>query len=401
LAVKKKILIRIGSLRHGGAEKVLVTFLKNLPENKYEIDLLLNLYFGKYLAEIPDWINVLYLNKGEMITTNRIQDIPQKAFRVVYQKLLKTFPKLLYKYILKNKKYDIEFAANHGFRDEILNSPLRNSKKVVWIHNDLRKTEFHNYTDSEIRKFFDFDKILVISNQIQTDFENLAKTENERNRIARIYNPIDTKEILQKSKQFDKFTMTSAEECHPELVEVRHPELVEGPTFISIGTVFPQKGFDRLLKAHKKLIDEGFKHRILILGDGYDFENIRKLKSELKVDETAEMLGFTENPYPYLKQADFFILPSRYEGFPTVLTEALILNKPIIATDVSGVRELLDDGNLGLIVENSEEGIYEGMKKILTNPELAQMYQNKITKFVFPFSLENSVKRIEEILDNL
>ena len=102
--MKKKILIRIGSLRHGGAEKVLVTFLKNLPKDQYEIDLLLNLYSGKYLAEVPDWINVLYLNKGEMITTNRIQDIPKKAYRVLYQKLLKIFPKILYSTILKNKK---------------------------------------------------------------------------------------------------------------------------------------------------------------------------------------------------------------------------------------------------------------------------------------------------------
>ena len=91
--LKKKILIRIGSLRHGGAEKVLATFLKNLPKDKYEIDLLLNLYSGKYLSEIPDWVNIIYLNKGEMITTNRLQDIPRKAFRVLYQWIMKRFPK--------------------------------------------------------------------------------------------------------------------------------------------------------------------------------------------------------------------------------------------------------------------------------------------------------------------
>ncbi|SUX46947.1 Uncharacterised protein [Chryseobacterium indoltheticum] len=90
--MKKKILIRIGSLRHGGAEKVLVTFLKNLPQDKYEIDLLLNLYSGKYLSEVPNWINIIYLNKGEMITTNRIKDIPKKAARVIYQNLLKKTP---------------------------------------------------------------------------------------------------------------------------------------------------------------------------------------------------------------------------------------------------------------------------------------------------------------------
>jgi hypothetical protein len=163
---KKKILIRIGSLRHGGAEKVLVTFLKNLPKDKYEIDLLLNLYSGKYLSEVPDWINVRYLNKGEMITTNRIQDIPKKYF-VFCIKIIEKFPKILYSTILKNKKYDVEFAAIHGMRDEILNSPIKSSKKIVWIHNDLRKTEFHHYTDDEFRKFFGFDKIMVISEKIQ------------------------------------------------------------------------------------------------------------------------------------------------------------------------------------------------------------------------------------------
>ena len=197
---KKKILIRIGSLRHGGAEKVLVTFLKNLPPHQYEIDLLLNLYSGKYLPEIPDWINVFYLNKGEMITTNRPQDIPKKAFRVIYQFLLKKFPQLLYNGILNEKKYDIEFAAIHGFRDEILNSPLKSSKKIVWIHNDLRKTEFHNYTDEEIRKFFGFDKIMVISERIQKDFEKLTQNQEERDKIVRIYNPLDTEEIFKKSQ---------------------------------------------------------------------------------------------------------------------------------------------------------------------------------------------------------
>lgn len=382
---KKKILIRIGSLRHGGAEKVLVTFLKNLPQDKYEIDLLLNLHSGKYLSDVPDWINVLHLNKGEMITTNRIQDIPVKIYRVVYQFLLKKFPKFLYNRKLKGKKYDIEFAAIHGFRDEILNSPLKNSKKIIWIHNDLRKTEFHDYNDDEIRKFFGFDKIMMISEHIQKDFENLARNEDERSRIVRIYNPLDTEEILKKAENGNQ--------------EIRVKN--QNPTFISVGTVFPQKGFDRLLKVHKKLLNEGLKHQILIVGDGYDFENIKKLKTELGVDETASMLGFTDNPYPYFKNADFYILSSRYEGFPTVLFEAIILKKNIIATNVSGVEEMLENGKLGLIVENSEDGIYDGMKKALTEPELFEKYQNELQHFEMPFNLENSVNFMMKIIDNL
>ncbi len=380
---KKKILIRIGSLRHGGAEKVLVTFLKNLPSDKYEVDLLLNLYSGKYLTEVPNWVHVMYLNKGEMITTNRPHDIPKKAYRVVYQRLLKKYPKILYKRKLKNKQYDIEFAAIHGFMDEVLNSPLTSSKKLMWIHNDL--TQVEGYTKEKIRRFFRYDKVMVISDKIKKTFEDLAISEVEKSKIVRIFNPLDTEEILTKAEK--------------PIENYRFDDKL--PTFISVGTVFPQKGFDRLLKAHKKLIAEGFDHRLLIIGDGYDFQNIKKLKTELGVDRTASMLGFTDNPYPYFKRADFYVLSSRYEGFPTVLFEAMTLNKNIIATDVSGVREMLNDGDLGLIIENSEEGIYEGMKKALLNPQAFENYQAKLQAYEMPFNLKNSVKGITNIIDNL
>ena len=186
---KKKILIRIGSLRHGGAEKVLVTFLKNLSPEQYEIDLLLNLYSGKYLKDVPSWVNIFYLNKGEMITTNRLQDIPQKAFRVIYQNILSKFPQLTYRFILPNKVYDIEFAAIHGMADEILNSPNRASKKIVWIHNDL--SNIPEYTEERLKKFFDFDQILVISEKINDLFINLAESNADKNKVVRIFNPID------------------------------------------------------------------------------------------------------------------------------------------------------------------------------------------------------------------
>ncbi|KQR95468.1 glycosyl transferase family 1 [Chryseobacterium sp. Leaf180] len=383
MAEKKKILIRIGSLRHGGAEKVLVTFLKNLPENIYEIDLLLNLYSGKYLSEVPKWINVIYLNKGEMITTNRVQDLPEKAYRVVYQKILKKFPDFLYQIKLKRKVYDIEFAAIHGMRDEILDSPLLSSKKIIWIHNDLSKIT--SYTPKEIRKFFGFDVIMVISEKIKDLFLHHAKDDFERAKIKKISNPLDTEMILSQAEE-------------PLSTSVFKEHL---PSFISVGTVFPQKGFDRLARVHKKLLDEGFLHQIIIIGDGYDFQNLKTLTAELGVEKTFSMLGFCDNPYPYFIKADYFVLSSRYEGFPTVLSEAIALKKNIIATEVSGAGELLQNGELGLMVENSEEGIYLGIKKALENPESFAVYQQKLKDYEMPFNLQNSVAKIREILDSL
>lgn len=376
---KKKILIRIGSLRHGGAEKVLVTFLKNLSPDKYEIDLLLNLYSGKYLKDVPSWVNIYYLNKGEMITTNRLQDIPQKAFRVIYQKILSKYPKLLYRFILSNKRYDIEFAAIHGMADEILNSPNQASKKIVWIHNDL--SNIPEYTEERLKKIFKFDQILVISDKINDLFTNLAESKGDKNKVVRIYNPIDVNEIKSLAE----------EQC-----EIKK---VDQPTFVSIGTVFPQKGFDRLLRSHRRLLDEGYKHQIWIVGDGYDFPNIKKLRDELKVEDTAHLIGFKENPYPFFVQADYYILSSRYEGYPTVLFEAMVLDKPILATDVSGVREMLNDGELGYILTNEEEAIYEGMKNFIQHPKIAENYQKIILKKSLPFELDNAVRSIEKYLN--
>ncbi len=381
MAQKKKILIRIGSLRHGGAEKVLVTFLKKLSPDKYEIDLLLNLYSGKYLKDVPSWISVYYLNKGEMITTNRLQDIPQKAFRVVYQAVLKKFPKLLYHYILPNKKYDIEFAAIHGIADDILNSPIKSSKKIVWIHNDL--SNIPEYTSQRLKSFFKFDQIFVISDKINQLFLDLAVNEEEKKKIIRIYNPIDSDEIKMLAKEPCELTKTE-----------------NIPTFVSIGTVFPQKGFDRLLKAHQQLIKEGYDHRLWIVGDGYDFPNIKKLVDDLQINQTAKLLGFKENPYPYFVLADYYILSSRYEGYPTVLFEAMILQKPIIATNVSGVNEMLNNGELGYVIESSENAIYKGMKFFIENPSEALKYQQKIAAKTLPFDLDFAVNSIEKYLNN-
>ncbi|MEG0925701.1 glycosyltransferase [Chryseobacterium sp.] len=381
--MKKKILIRIGSLRHGGAEKVLINFLKNLPEDKYEVDLLINLYTGMYIQEVPSWVNLHYLLKGEMITTNRPHEIPVKAFRVLYQKMFLLFPSLLYKFVLKNKKYDVEIAAIHGMYRELLSSPQKDSKKIIWIQNDIFNLK--EYTPEVIQQLFRFDRILVISNKLKEEMQKLAQSEKEKQAVIKIFNPIDKEDTLQKAD-----------------IEINDfPFSKDLPTFVTIGTVYPQKGYDRLLDVHKKLMDEGLKHQIIIIGDGYDFENIQGKLNQLGLQETVKMLGFRNNPYPYLKKSDFYIMSSRHEGFPTIIAEALILNKPVVSTDVSGIRDLLQDGKLGLITPNSEEGIYEGMKKILTDKNLSKQYEREITNTDLPFVLEKSVAHLQEIIDKI
>ncbi len=382
--MKKKILIRIGSLRHGGAEKALINFLKNIPSDKYEIDLLINLYSGQYIKDVPAWVNLYYLIKGEMITTNRPHEIPVKAFRVLYQKIFLWFPALLYKFILKNKKYDVEIGAIHGMYKDILSSPLKDSKKIIWIQNDIFSLK--EFTPDVIREFFKFDKILVISNKLEEGMLKHAQNENEKKSIVKIYNPIDRNDTLEKAHiAVDDMPFTESSD----------------PVFVSVGTVYPQKGYDRLLQVHKRLLDEGLKHNLLIIGDGYDLENIQAQLETLNVQKTARMLGYKSNPYPYMEKSDFYVMSSRHEGYPTIIAEALILKKPVSATDISGIRDLLQDGKLGIITPNSGDGIYDGMKKFLTNRDLAEQYKKEIAHTELPFVLEKSVQHIQEIIDHV
>lgn len=375
--MKKNILIRIGSLRNGGAEKTLVTLLKNLPKDKYNIDLLLNLRFGTFLPDVPDWVNVLHLNRGEMITTNRPQDIPIKAFRKIYQGILKMFPKPLYSFILKNKKYDIEIAANHVLSAEILNSPQKKSKKITWIHSDLENSDL---SQSNINALPHFDKILCISQKIIHSVKKLGVSDQK---IEHFYNPIDEQDIAQKSE---------------EKIDINTHHL---PIFLSVGTLYNAKGFDRLIKAHHKLISEGFQHQVWIIGAGQDEMELKNLAKTLEVENSVKFLGFQKNPYPYFKLADYYVLSSRYEGFPTVLFEAITLKKKIIATQVSGADEMLENGQLGLIVENSEDGIYQGMKETFINPDKFNDFEQNIHHYQPPFNLKSSTQHFMKIIDNI
>lgn len=155
------------------------------------------------------------------------------------------------------------------------------------------------------------------------------------------------------------------------------------------------------MNVHKKLIEEGYFHNILILGDGYAFDHLQKLKKELGIENIFSMIGYVDNPYPYIKNADFFILPSRYEGYPTVLFEAIVLKKKIIATDVSGVREMLENGNLGIISENSEWALYQHMKCALTDPHFFSHSDPLLQNYTMPFEMSQSVKAIQKIIDSL
>ena len=166
---------------------------------------------------------------------------------------------------------------------------------------------------------------------------------------------------------------------------------------ITAGRLTYQKGYDRLVKIHKRLIDEGVIHHLYILGQGEEYESLSQFIKENKLDKTVTLLGFQSNPYIYIKQADLFVCSSRSEGFSTVATEAAILGIPIVTTLCSGMRELLGNSEYGLITENNTDSLYEGLKQMIIDKELYANYQKMIRIKGSEFTIKRSVQKIEEL----
>lgn len=363
---QKKILFVIPHLGGGGAEKILIDILSKLDSEIFEITLLVLQNEGVYTNKIPSNIKTFY-----------ISDYIQLGYIFYY---VKEDPEFFYNYVMENivkEKFDVEVAFLEGYATKfIAYSTNKNSKKIAWVHIDMFTLHWTKPLFEEQEEcccYNKFDDVVFVSNDAREGFLKLFNN-NSRNHV--IYNPIISNNIINQSMEeniiFDKFTI------------------------ISIGRLDYPKGFDRLIKAHAKLVKK-YEHQLVILGEGRLKDELKNLINQLGVSDSVILKGFVANPYPYLKAADLFISSSLNEGYPLVVCEAIILEKPIICTNVSGSSEILD-GKYGLLCDNSEEGILNSLEYVISNKEelISLKEKSKIGKKSLNY--KKIIKEIESLL---
>lgn len=375
----KKILIMNNNLSGGGAERILQTLLDHLDYRKYDITL-----YSVVRDNIETYnSNIKYryiFNRENHHRLNHLMvKIENKIKLIIYNKSVPLF----YKMFVKGK-YDIEIAFIEGDSTKIISgSNNKKSKKYAWVHVDLSAIHWTNivYSDlAEERKcYLSYDKIFCVSEEVKA---SMNKMFGLKNNVYIQHNPIDEKKILELSEVIDKKI-----------------ERNKAMNFITVGRLVYQKGYDRLLKAVLRLSREGHEFTLTILGEGVEKEKYLEYVKRNKLDKYVRFLGFINNPYPYMKNANAFICSSRTEGYSTVICEAIILGIPVISTDCSGTSEILGKSGCGLIEENSEEGIYRGMKYILENPDELVRMKSETYKRKEIFTIENRMNEIEAILD--
>lgn len=374
----KRILFVIDNLTGGGAEKVLYDILRNIDLSKYKIELFLLENKGIYKEKVQKLgINIDYLFKERK---DLFSNILYRKFKSMIIRILRYFycryPFLIRK--LKNKNYDVEIAFLEGYSTVLIANRKNNSKKIAWVHIDLEKHRILNKNIERI-SYQKVDKIICVSEDSKKSVLNLYPENKDKIRV--VYNPIDKDNILEKSK---------------EKIEIKKDKL----NVITVGRLNYQKGYDILLQTHKKLIKEGLNYNLIILGEGPERKNLEKYIKDNNLEKNIQLLGFKENPYSYLKEADIFVSSSRYEGYPLVLCEAVCLGKPIIATNCTGPKEILENSRYGLMAEvENVDDLAEKMKKLILNEELRKKYSDLSKERAEIFDIKKTMQEIEDLLD--
>ena len=174
------------------------------------------------------------------------------------------------------------------------------------------------------------------------------------------------------------------------------------PAFVTLVTAArlqnSHKGIDRAVKALYRLKQDGFAVKWYVFGEGSDRSTIEAMIEEYGLQDDFFLMGNRLNVYPYLAKADLYVMVSRYEGKPIAVTEAQILGLPVITTRYASASEQVEDGVTGLVVENNDNAIYEGLVRAIRCPELLERFRENLKKVDFTNreSLNQFYKLIED-----
>ena len=377
---KTKVLFRHRSMEMGGVEKVILSMLNNLNKEQFEMTICLNINQGELRNEFPEHVRKVFIAKGkEDFSKNSFIQKLQLAKRKLKLQNAQKNPEVADK--LLQEKFDVEIAPTYAAFSSVLNSINKDSKKIGWFHSDITLPKLQPLVPGILMQIPQFDYFIFGSQQtkdilIET-YPNLKIPQNQV-----ILNAIPIEELKRKAEAFV-------------------PEFPDKPVFVSVARLHSRKGFHKLIDAHAQLLRDGFDHHIIVIGDGDEKENLKKQVESLGVTKSFEFLGSLLNPYPYVKNADFFILPSESESWPLIIADSLILQKPIISTNVGGIPEMINHEETGYLIKYDTQEMYKAMKKFLSEPEFVFTIQKNIMNIEKQFDNKKIFDAVENIILNL
>lgn len=343
---KKRILFIYGPLGGGGAERVLIDFLRNIDYERFDVDLAVICRGGVLMDEVPPQVKVIELWNG---------------YSVGYKVALRLSLWLRCNHLFKRKMngpllpdiYDLEVSFLEGIPLKLHACRHSKARKATWVHADLYTHRYEAsafFPGEEIAAYNKMDTVVNVSKDCEQAF--CRRFPDCKSDLNVIYNPIDRAKIV---------AMAAGSETH---------KTGDGfLTVITVGRLTAQKRPDRLLKVARLAKDAHLPVKFKWVGAGELMGEMLSMRDELGLTDTVEFTGFTKNPYQHIAAADIMMVTSDFEGFCLVICEAMCLGVPVISTRTAGPTEIIGNNEFGVLTELDEHSLFDALKKWVKSPE--------------------------------
>ena len=369
---KKNVLIYTGNLARNGITTSLQSLMSCVDHEKYN-------YYLTFISEkiknnkaaLKTFANeVNYIATTGDMNLTILDRVVRKMFKSklisasAYMKLCGNRVAQGFERSYGGAKIDAAIQFNGYEQEVILQFSTFSGVKSIYVHNDMVQeiaTKGNQRRDVLRYAYNNYDHVAVVTQDI---FLPTYKISGKKENITVARNVIDYRSVLEKGMA--ELGPDSYGKCSAEAEILFQAVNSDSKKFVNIGRFSPEKGHERLIRAFARVQRQEPNSHLFIIGgyDGQDsFATLEKLVRDLNLADRVFLLLKMDNPHCILKRCDYFVLSSFYEGFGLVLAEADILGKPVVSTDIPGPRGFMSQ-NGGTLVENSEEGIYEGMRRL-------------------------------------
>lgn len=390
--MKKKIIVISEALWIGGIETALVNLLKSLDYEKYEVTCLILQNDQTMASRLPEQVRLLVVDRHDVVSFRepyryaRLYHLTEESENPsqFHKAMMWAVPAIkwvenrLYIHYIREQMKGEYFDTCVIYSDRTAETAVRGiraGKYLMFYHHGAMRREYHDeigYRKSE--------KIIAVSNALEQKLREFRP--KHAHKMMTIHNLTDVEGIRAK-----------AEEPVPEEFPADKFNIV------SCGRVSYEKGMDLAVEACARLVEMGHDNiHWWIVGGGPAEQEVREKVAELHMEDYVTMLGMKENPYPYIKRADLYVQPSRFEGYPMTILEALAIGQPVVSTDNGGAGELIRSGETGLLCPISAEGLGDSIQNLLENPRELDQFRRNIAGVDMDVENQKYVQRLAQLL---
>ena len=358
----------------GGAEQALFDLIQLLDKEKFDITLFVQSPGGAWDQKFIDaGIRLIYDYSCRQPTWNPVKKFGNVVKKLKTAEAYKREGEGLLDVILPEKP-DIVISYSAWCYDRI--AFTESAKTVKYIHGDPGTNPvYHDEALNKQEMLKRFDRIVCVSQAAWNSFRQVSGiTEG----VELHYNPIDSDSVRAKARE-----------------PVDLPQ--EEPLICAVGRLSEEKGFERLIVIHRRLLDEGLRHKLVIVGDGPDRDFLRRLVNATETQDSVILAGYQSNPYPYMAQSRFLVSSSFTEGLPVISMEALCLGVPIVSA-VPSIGEVFGGEMCGLITENDNRSLEAGIRRMLTEDDLYEKAKEGALRRSSFFDGKRMAREVEDML---